>query len=197
MFILSHSAAKIVPSANLASAHLSADLFQRLCIITQVKSAAMSEVTQFLRQSREADAHEGKAVANHGAKWLTYTRAKCGAARKRVNPHDPPDMKAVISLLITMKHDYNEWMSERRQRTETRKKKRPERERKKERSESKLIKMTAELWTGKKERDKFQTDMCDMLHITKSQQERRNAYTCACNNTVIKPELVFTRKAAL
>lgn len=30
-----------------------------------------------------------------------------------------------------------------------------ERERKKERSESKLIKMTAELWKGEKERDKF------------------------------------------
>lgn len=163
-----------IPSANLASAHLSADLFQRLCIITQVKSAAMSgmsEVTQFLRQSREADAHEGKAVANHGAKWLTYTRAKCGAARKRVNPHDPPNMKAVISSLITMKHDYNEWMSEWRQRTETRKKKRPERERKKERSESKLIKMTAGLWTGKKERDKFQTDMCDILTLLKASRK--------------------------
>lgn len=34
-------------------------------------------------------------------------------------------------------------------------KKRPERERKKERSESKLIKMTAEVWRGEKERDKF------------------------------------------
>lgn len=81
MFILSHSAAKIVPSANLLSAHLSADLFQHLCIITQDKSAAMSEVTQSLCQSREEDANEGEAVSNHGARWLTYKSAERGAAR--------------------------------------------------------------------------------------------------------------------
>lgn len=68
MFILNHSAAKIVPSAILLSAHPSADLFQCLCIITQVKYAVMSEVTQFFLQNREEDANQGEAVSNQGAR---------------------------------------------------------------------------------------------------------------------------------
>lgn len=39
--------------------------------------------------------------------------------------------------------------------------------------------------------------MCDTLHLAKTQQERRDAYTCARIYTVIKPELLFTHNAAL
>lgn len=64
----------------------------------------MSEVTKFLRQSREEDAHEAAAVALDDS----HIPAPSAAQRERANPHDPPDMRAVISSLITMKHDYNE-----------------------------------------------------------------------------------------
>lgn len=66
--------------------------------------------------------------------------------RETANAHDPCDMKAVISSLITMRKDCNEseWVRE----TEKWKGnggELSERERKKERSESELIKMSAEL----------------------------------------------------
>lgn len=66
--------------------------------------------------------------------------------RETEDAHDPCDMKAVISSLITMRKDCNEseWVRE----TEKRKGnggELSERERKKERSESELIKMSAEL----------------------------------------------------
>lgn len=76
--------------------------------------------------------------------------------RKTANAHDPCDMKAVISSLITMRKDCNEseWVRE----TEKWKGnggELSERERKKERSESELIKMSAELRKEKREKDGF------------------------------------------
>lgn len=67
----------------------------------------MSEVVQFLLQSREEDAHEDEAVEPM-ASDDSHTKVLSAAQREGANPHDPPDMKAVISSLITMKHDDNE-----------------------------------------------------------------------------------------
>lgn len=118
MFILSHSAAKIGPSAKKSAVCWS--LRRPLCIITQDKSAAGSEVAQFLRQSREEVADEVAGAFQPRRLDDSRTRAASAAQREGAGPHDPPDMKAVISSLITMKHDDNEWTREGRQRTETR-----------------------------------------------------------------------------
>lgn len=70
--------------------------------------------------------------------------------------HDPCDTKADIGSLITQRNDCNEreWVRE-TQNCEGTERELSERERKKERPESELIKMSAELWKEKGERDEF------------------------------------------
>lgn len=94
-----------------------------LCIITQDKSAAGSEVAQFLRQSGEEVADEVEAAFQLRRLDDSRTRVASAVQREGASPHDPPDMKADISSLITMKHDDNDWTREGRRRTETREKK--------------------------------------------------------------------------
>lgn len=70
--------------------------------------------------------------------------------REREGAHDPCDTKADISSLITLRNGCNEseWVSE-TEKCKGNGGELSERERKKERSESELIKMSAEVWKEK------------------------------------------------